>query len=270
MIHDLHSHTYYSFCGRDNPKDVIEAAIDGGIKMLGICDHSYGVAIQRDYSPHRERESWIIDYQRAINAYLDTLLLLKEKYKDYDLYVADYRNNDEAGEVLSQSTKDFAVVFTSSELEKMAADDEYEAKIEKLINDSHDSIKELYKKIEEGDAETNGVKSADIERLGMSFDADGNVSYFADLLKSSEAQTKSINDTAEDIRKEKAEEKKEEAKKAEKAEEAKEALKKMTEKRVRVSASSIDELLEKFKNFDWSTVKETPVKGAGSFIDYSV
>lgn len=195
---------------------------------------------------------------------------LKEKYKDYDLYVADYRNNDEAGEVLSQSTKDFAVVFTSSELEKMAADDEYEAKIEKLINDSHDSIKELYKKIEEGDAETNGVKSADIERLGMSFDADGNVSYFADLLKSSEAQTKSINDTAEDIRKEKAEEKKEEAKKAEKAEEAKEALKKMTEKRVRVSASSIDELLEKFKNFDWSTVKETPVKGAGSFIDYSV
>ena len=104
----------------------------------------------------------------------------------------------------------------------------------------------------------------------MSFDADGNVSYFADLLKSSEAQTKSINDTAEDIRKEKAEEKKEEAKKAEKAEEAKEALKKMTEKRVRVSASSIDELLEKFKNFDWSTVKETPVKGAGSFIDYSV
>lgn len=81
MIHDLHSHTYYSFCGKDNPKDVIEAAISGGIKMLGICDHSYGVAIQRDYSPHRERSSWLIDYQRAVDAYLDTLLLLKEKYR---------------------------------------------------------------------------------------------------------------------------------------------------------------------------------------------
>jgi predicted metal-dependent phosphoesterase TrpH len=27
MIQDLHSHTYYSFCGKDDPTDVIEAAI---------------------------------------------------------------------------------------------------------------------------------------------------------------------------------------------------------------------------------------------------
>ena len=32
MIHDLHSHTYYSACGRDKPEVIIQAAIDGGIE----------------------------------------------------------------------------------------------------------------------------------------------------------------------------------------------------------------------------------------------
>ena len=38
MIQDLHSHTYYSFCGKDAPETVIEAAIDGGIELFGIDD----------------------------------------------------------------------------------------------------------------------------------------------------------------------------------------------------------------------------------------
>ncbi len=29
MIQDLHSHTYYSFCGRDTPESIVEAAIAG-------------------------------------------------------------------------------------------------------------------------------------------------------------------------------------------------------------------------------------------------
>ena len=38
MIQDLHSHTYYSFCGADTPEAVVEAAIQGGIEMIGITD----------------------------------------------------------------------------------------------------------------------------------------------------------------------------------------------------------------------------------------
>jgi len=43
LIQDLHSHTYYSNCGRDDPELVVRAAIDGGIQQLGICDHNYGI-----------------------------------------------------------------------------------------------------------------------------------------------------------------------------------------------------------------------------------
>ena len=45
MIQDLHSHTYYSFCGHDSPQKVIEAAIAADIEMLGINDHNYGIGL---------------------------------------------------------------------------------------------------------------------------------------------------------------------------------------------------------------------------------
>ena len=41
--HDIHSHSYYSGCGRDDPRVMIEAAIAGGITHFGISDHNYGV-----------------------------------------------------------------------------------------------------------------------------------------------------------------------------------------------------------------------------------
>ena len=42
-IMDIHSHTYYSRCGRDSFESIIEAAIDGGVELFGISDHNYGV-----------------------------------------------------------------------------------------------------------------------------------------------------------------------------------------------------------------------------------
>ncbi len=47
MIHDLHAHTYYSLCGRDHPRAVCDAALRGGIQVLGITDHNYGITPAR-------------------------------------------------------------------------------------------------------------------------------------------------------------------------------------------------------------------------------
>lgn len=43
MIMDIHSHTYYSKCGRDDPHAVIDAAIAGGVELFGISDHNHGI-----------------------------------------------------------------------------------------------------------------------------------------------------------------------------------------------------------------------------------
>lgn len=42
-VFDLHTHTLYSACGIDRPEKVISTAIENGVKLVGITDHSYGI-----------------------------------------------------------------------------------------------------------------------------------------------------------------------------------------------------------------------------------
>ena len=81
MIQDLHSHTYYSFCGKDSPEAIVEAAISGGIELFGICDHSYGVG----FGSWSAYEAPIDVVPRQCDAtllrkYYDHIGLIKEKY----------------------------------------------------------------------------------------------------------------------------------------------------------------------------------------------
>lgn len=43
MVMDLHAHTYFSKCGADEPRDVVMAALGGGVDVLGITDHNHGI-----------------------------------------------------------------------------------------------------------------------------------------------------------------------------------------------------------------------------------
>lgn len=83
MIEDLHSHTYYSFCGNDSPETVVEAAIAGGIELLGITDHNYGIGFSR-YDAFLAPETVIkTEYDaRVLKRYYDHINLVKEKYGD--------------------------------------------------------------------------------------------------------------------------------------------------------------------------------------------
>ena len=83
MLQDLHSHTYYSFCGEDRPEEVVEAAIGAGLSMIGICDHQYGIMYgstaffnlppDMDIQPNPDR---------PLRRYFDHINLVREKYSD--------------------------------------------------------------------------------------------------------------------------------------------------------------------------------------------
>ena len=47
-VFDIHSHTFYSNCGRDNPRDLIETAVRNGLSVLGISDHNYGIGERKE------------------------------------------------------------------------------------------------------------------------------------------------------------------------------------------------------------------------------
>lgn len=82
MIQDLHSHTYYSFCGKDNPEALAEAAFAGGIEVLGISDHNYGIGYGRfDVFCCGDSEELQKNYERTLTRYFDHIDLVKQKYK---------------------------------------------------------------------------------------------------------------------------------------------------------------------------------------------
>ncbi len=82
MIQDIHSHSYYSFCGKDNPEDLIKTAIESGIEVFGICDHNYGIGVQRAETVFNNDWARVFDYNRSLTAYYNHLDALSDKYKD--------------------------------------------------------------------------------------------------------------------------------------------------------------------------------------------
>ena len=80
MIQDIHSHTYYSFCGKDSPEAIVEAAIAGGIELFGICDHNYGVIYGEKSIFKSGNEFSFYDCNRSLKRYYDHICLIKEKY----------------------------------------------------------------------------------------------------------------------------------------------------------------------------------------------
>lgn len=81
MIQDLHSHTYYSYCGKDEPEVLIEKAIDGGVEVLGISDHNYGVGVRGEVFDG-DSEISVEEYKSRLSDYYAHITRLKEKYAD--------------------------------------------------------------------------------------------------------------------------------------------------------------------------------------------
>lgn len=46
-VFDIHSHTHYSFCGKDDPQLLVDTAAENGIRLFGICDHNYGIGTRK-------------------------------------------------------------------------------------------------------------------------------------------------------------------------------------------------------------------------------
>lgn len=83
MIQDLHSHTYYSYCGKDSPEAVIKNAIDKGLDVVGISDHYHGIVMCKKNFVYESDEEKITMHNNALKRYFDHIKLLAEKYKDY-------------------------------------------------------------------------------------------------------------------------------------------------------------------------------------------
>ena len=159
------------------------------------------------------------------------LYKLREKYGDYDFMVS---SNPDASQTIG-SDKEYSVIFTPEELERMAEDDEYAQKVMGQVDNAAGMLKNL--------SEQNLGEGVQFSQLAISFDDEGNTKLFAQLEKLSAEQQERL----EAARERRAEEKSE----AEESEPVE-----IFYKRADVEAASAEELLAKIFGIDWDAIAE--------------
>ena len=103
-IFDIHSHTFYSNCGKDNPCELINTAIQNGLSMLGICDHNHGIG-ERKKQYLSEIKDLATRYADRIKIYCGIeIATLPERYdiknvdeiKDFDYCLIEHITDDDS------------------------------------------------------------------------------------------------------------------------------------------------------------------------------
>lgn len=172
---------------------------------------------------------------------------LRKQYGDYDFIIAD--GSDDRRGLLNKSDKEYSVILSTEEIEKMASDEKYaEEKMNKVktIVDMSDRICEQFGF--ERAWENGGESDTILNKLAVSVNDDGSMTIFAQLEQMTEKQKEHIAD----IKEKRAEEKKE----LDNLDKNKVDLYRKKEeplvKKVFLEASSEEELIEKISNIDWN------------------
>ena len=191
----------------------------------------------------------------------DYLAKLRKSRKNVDFRISE--KGMENNYLAKKSNKEFTIVLTNEEIERMATDKAFEKKQLYII----DKTMQDMMKASLGIGENNGngkTNTSDIKDIALKLKEDGSTELIASLEKSSKSAKQIAKDKAKKKETEKLEEKrlekkqaleKDKKKVAEKSEDKK--AEKETVKRVEVKAKTIEELVEKMKNIDWDKVPET-------------
>lgn len=106
---------------------------------------------------------------------------LRKTHGDMDFMVADFDKGDDAKESLSRGTKEVSVVFSGSEIEKMASDEKYEQEYMERVQDALRMSEQINRESSFTSAFEENSANGEISNIGISFNSDGAVSFFAEL-----------------------------------------------------------------------------------------
>lgn len=188
---------------------------------------------------------------------------LRRNYGDMDFMVADFDKGDHAKELLSRGTKEVSVIFSSSELEKMASDESFEQECMERVQGALRMSEQINREFGFTSAFGEKPGTGEIAKIGIFFRSDGSTTFFAELEKSSARQKEQMEKALE----EKRVDKKAQEKKAKKDRLEHRYLRDGAGvKRTTVQADSMEGLLEKIRGVDWDSIKaESRTQSGGRF-----
>ncbi|MBR5637684.1 MAG: hypothetical protein IKW81_12220 [Pseudobutyrivibrio sp.] len=150
-----------------------------GINGLGSTLNQYGSIVKRTQKKEKTPdvketekpvEKKVDDKESKLSAKAqDFLKKLREKYKDYDFIIAN--EDDDRDQLASSSNKEYSVMISSDEIEKMANDEEYSNKILGQMETAIDASKKISE-------EYGYIKNMTIDILG-----DGNIRFLVELVQ---------------------------------------------------------------------------------------
>ena len=179
--------------------------------------------------------------EKKLSAKAQNLLdKLREKYGDYDFIVAD--NVDDPQSFSQQSDRNYSVILSTEEIEKMAEDEEYADKVMGQVDKAVGVIDEV--------SETALEDGVEFSSLAVSVDDEGNMKLFAGLEKMSEEQRERL----EKLKEKRAEENQNAEDDSETEEEEEENI--FSVKSFQVEANYPEELFEKIFGIKWDEVEE--------------
>lgn len=186
---------------------------------------------------------------------------LRSNYSDYDIFIGNSTDNLKA--LAKSGTKEFTVIFSNADLERMANDEKYAQEKMQGVEGSVSMSEEINQQygFQRVFGKT-GLSDIGINKISIAFKEDGTTDFFAELEKSSEKQRERIEKNKEEkLAKKKAEEKKE-IQSYEKHN--------LNTKLTNVQANSMDELFEKISMVDWDSVKAETRPQSGGRFDFSI
>lgn len=186
---------------------------------------------------------------------------LKKKYSNMNFILVseDQKENAKANAAGYANSNNMVVLIDEDKIERMASDENYRKQYEGIIANAASGISQL--------ASSLSATGTSVKGFGMQVNDNGTASYFAVLEKSSAAQKERIEKKAVEKKKneERLEKKRKETGDVDDTDDA---------ETVTVTASSIEELLEKIKDqeqlFLSDTVKTPQEKNVGQNVDFSV
>lgn len=176
----------------------------------------------------------------------DYLEKLREEYGDYDIMVGN--STDDLKELSKSGNKEYSIIFSSAEIERMANDEKYAGEKMDAVANAISMARRI--------AEANGYKfsPADenmlINKIGVVVDEKGDMKLFAELEKNS-AKQHADDDKLQNTQRRNPYGKEE----------------KPSIKRTTVEAYSVEELLQKIDEIDWEQIPESH---PGDRVNYAI
>lgn len=182
---------------------------------------------------------------------------LRKQYGDYEFLIGN--GQDELQTLANGGGKEFSVIFSSAEIERMANDEKYAGEKLQAVEGAVAMAKKICEeegyglKLGSTDVADSDAANGTVNKISIAIDDNGNMKFFAELEKVSDQLRERIEKTKE----KRADEKKAEAKEAEVKFPKRNPYEKKENgvKRTTVEATSLEELAAKIKEIDWNSIK---------------